>query len=270
MPHQSHLYEELSWREIRDAPKDTVIVIPVGTLEDHGPHLPLNTDVAIVEAVSSRAVELERDIALIMPTQVHGYSPHHMDFPGTITIQGKVFLDYMQDIMRSLAHHGFKRMLMVNGHGSNSAWLENAARLSIVEMPHTLCATVNWWAIPEVTEKVKTMRDSERGGTSHACELETSLMLAIRPDLVHMEKAVKDISYPTSKYFPARDFYYPPGPVHMMRHWSTLSKTGVMGDPTKASAEKGRAWLNAAVEGLRGIIRELYKMEITDRVDHHS
>lgn len=269
MPHRTHLYEELSWSEIRDAPKNTVIVIPVGTLEDHGPHLPLNTDVTIVEAVSRRAVELERDIALIMPTQVHGYSPHHMDFPGTITIQGKVFLDYMQDIMRSLAHHGFKRMLIVNGHGSNSAWLENAARLSIVEMPHTLCAAVNWWAIPEVAEKVKTMRDSERGGTSHACELETSLMLAIRPDLVHMEKAVKDISYPTSRYFPARDFYYPSGPVHMMRHWSTLSKTGVMGDPTKASAEKGRAWLDAAIEGLRGIIREFYGMVITDRVDHH-
>jgi creatinine amidohydrolase len=269
MPHRSHLYDELSWPEVRDAPKDTVIVIPVGTLEDHGPHLPLNTDVVIVEAVSRRAVELEKGITLIMPTQVHGYSPHHMDFPGAITIQGKVFLDYMQDIMRSLAHHGFKRMLMVNGHGSNSAWLENAARLSIVEMPHILCAAVNWWAIPEVAEKVKTMRDSERGGTSHACELETSLMLAIRPDLVQIEKAAKDISYPTSRYFPAWDFYYPSGPVRMMRHWSTLSKTGVMGDPTKASAEKGKAWLEAAVEGLRGIIREFYEIEITDRVDHH-
>ena len=142
-------------------------------------------------------------------------------------------------------------------------------RLSIVEMPHTLCAVVNWWAIPEVAEKVKTMRDSERGGTSHACELETSLMLAIRPDLVQMEKAAKDISYPTSRYFPAWDFYYPSGPVRMMRHWSTLSKTGVMGDPTGASADKGRAWLEAAVEGLRGIIHEFYEMEITDRVNHH-
>jgi creatinine amidohydrolase/Fe(II)-dependent formamide hydrolase-like protein len=68
MPHRSHLYDELSWPEVRDAPKDTVIVIPVGTLEDHGPHLPLNTDVVIVEAVSRRAVELEKGITLIMPT----------------------------------------------------------------------------------------------------------------------------------------------------------------------------------------------------------
>lgn len=269
MSSRSHRYDDLSWPDVRDTPKDTVIVIPVGTLEDHGPHLPLNTDVAIVEAVSRKAVELSKDISLVVPTQVHGYSPHHMDFPGTITIQGKVFLDYIQDIVRSLAHHGFRRILIVNGHGSNSAWLENAARLSIVEMPNILCAVVNWWDIPEVAEKVKAMRDSERGGTSHACELETSLMLTIRPDLVHMEKAVKDISYPTSTYFPARDFYYPSGPARMMRYWSTLSKTGVMGDPTRASAEKGRVWLEAAVEGLGGIIRELYEMKITDRVDHH-
>jgi creatinine amidohydrolase len=262
-------YGELTWPEVKEASKERVVVVPVGTLEDHGFHLPLNTDALIVETVCRKAVETVPDEALLMPTQVHGYSPHHMDFPGPITIRGTVFLEYMLDIVRSLAHHGFRRVLMVNGHGSNSSWLENAARMSIVEMPSILCATVNWWAIPEVAQKVSEMRDSERGGTSHACELETSLMLAIRPDLVRMDKTVRDMRPTESKYFPPWDFYYPSGAVRMMRHWSTLSDSGVMGDPTVASAEKGEAWLNAAVQGLAGIIRDYRKIEITDRVDHH-
>ncbi len=263
------LYGELTWPEVRDASKDRVVVVPVGTLEDHGPHLPLNTDSVIVEAVCRKAVEAAPEKAVLLPVQTHGYSPHHMDFPGTITIRGTVFLEYMLDIVRSLAHHGFKRILLVNGHGSNSTWLENAARLAIVEMPGILCGTINWWAIPEVVKSVTSMRDSERGGTSHACELETSLMLAIRPDLVKMDEAVKELSRGSGKYFPAWDFYYPSGPVRIMKYWSTMSETGVMGDPTVATVEKGEAWLAAAAEGLKGIIKEFCSMDVVGRVDHH-
>ena len=262
-------YEEFTWPEIKKTSKEKVIMLPVGTLEDHGFHLPLNTDVVIVETICKKAVESVEGEALLLPTQIHGFSPHHMDFPGPITIKGTTFLEYMLDIVRSLAHHGFRRILIVNGHGSNSTWLENVARLSIIETPNILCATVNWWAIPDVAQKVMEMRDSERGGTSHACELETSLMLAIRPDLVDMDKAVKDISYPTSNYFPLWDFFYPSGSVRMMKYWSTISETGVMGDPTKASAEKGEVWLNAATKGLGEIIKEFKNIEITSRIDHH-
>ncbi|MBN2336162.1 creatininase family protein [Candidatus Bathyarchaeota archaeon] len=264
-----HLYDELSWPEVKDTSKDLVVVLPVGTLEDHGHHLPINTDVVIVESICRKSVEKIPGEALLMPTQVHGYSPHHMDFPGPITIQGQHFMDYMGDIVSSLAHHGFKRVLMVNGHGSNSPWLEVTARKAIVDNPEILCATTNWWAIPEVAESVKVLRDSGRGGTSHACELETSLMLALRPDLVNMDKAVKDISYQTSSYFPPLDFYHPAGPVRIMPYWSTLSETGVMGDPTSATREKGEAWLNAAADGLVGIIRDFRAYKIRERVDHH-
>jgi creatinine amidohydrolase len=265
----SFLYGELTWPEVKDVSKGRVVVVPVGTLEDHGPHLPINTDVVIVDAVCRRAVEAVPKKALLLPAQVHGYSPHHMDFPGTITISGTVFLEYMLDIVRSLAHHGFRRVLLVNGHGSNSTWLENVARLAIVEMPTVLCGTLNWWAIPEVVESVSSMRGSERGGTSHACELETSLMLALRPDLVKMDEAVKELSRGSGRYFPAWDFYYPSGPVRVMRYWSTMTESGVMGDPTVASVEKGVAWLAAAARGLAGIIEEFGDMDVPERVDHH-
>jgi creatinine amidohydrolase len=121
----------------------------------------------------------------------------------------------------------------------------------------------------EVAEVVRELRSSERGGMSHAGELETSVMLAIRPDLVDMTKVVEDVSYQTSRYFPLRDFYHPSGPVRMMPYWSTLSRTGTRGDPTAATGEKGERWMEAAVEGLIGIIRDFGSLEIGERVDHH-
>jgi creatinine amidohydrolase len=264
------LYEEMKWPEIKKIAKENrVVVLPVGTLEDHGHHLPILTDVLITETICRKAAEKASDSVILMPVQYHGYSPHHMDFPGPITIKGSTFIEYMLDIVRSLVHHGFQRILIVNGHGSNAPWLESVARLAIVEKPDILCALVNWWSIPELVEDVKKTRGSERGGMSHACELETSLMLAIKPELVEMDKAVRDISYQTSQYFPPLDFYYPGGPVMMMPYWSTSSKTGTMGDPTHATREKGERWLASAVEGLVGIIRDFKDFEIRERVDHH-
>lgn len=264
------LYEEMKWPEIKEIAKENrVVVIPIGMLEDHGYHLPIITDVLITYTICRKAAERIADSVILMPPQYHGYSPHHMDFPGPITIKGPTFIEYMLDIIRSLAHHGFRRILLVNGHGSNTPWLEVVARLAVVERPDVLCALVNWWAIPELAEEVKKLRGSERGGMSHACELETSLMLAIKQELVEMDKAVKDVSYQTSRYFPPKDFYYPSGPVTMMPYWSTISRTGTRGDPTHATKEKGEKWLAAAVEGLIGIIREFRELEIRERVDHH-
>jgi len=264
------LYEEMSWPEVRDvAEENRVVVQPVGMLEDHGHHLPLLTDVLITNTICRKVAEKIPESVVLMPIQQHGYSPHHMDFPGSITIKGPTFIEYMLDVIRSIVHHGFRRILLVNGHGSNMPWLETVARLTIVENPHVLCGLVAWWAIPELAEEVKRTRESERGGMSHACELETSMMLAIRPDLVDMTKAVKDMDYRTSKYFPPRDFYYPAGPVSMMSYWSTMSRTGTLGDPTKATKDKGEMWLTAAVVGLASIVQEFRKLEIRERIDHH-
>jgi creatinine amidohydrolase len=266
----TYLYEEMKWPEIKEVVKqDRVVLIPVGTLEDHGLHLPIITDVLINATICKKTAERIPKEVVLLPPHYHGYSPHHMDFPGPISIEGPTFIKYMLDVTKCLVHHGFRRILLVNSHGSNAPWLETVARLTIVAHPNVLCATVNWWAIPEVVEVVKAQRTSERGGTSHAGELETSLMLAIRPDLVDMSKAQKDINYQTSDYFPLDDFFYPSGSVTMMPYWSTLSKTGTMGDPTVATPEKGEQWLKAAVKGLMGIIHDLRKLEIRERVDHH-
>ena len=124
---------------------DIVRVIPAATLEDHGYHLPIDTDVRLVEAIARGAVErfnAQGDAkALLCPTQVHGYTPHHLDFPGSVTLRWNVFVESLLDQGRSLIHHGFDRILIVNGHGSNIPLVNMAARLLNVEHRTAICAS---------------------------------------------------------------------------------------------------------------------------------
>ena len=194
------MFEKLSWPEIDAAAQDEkLILLPVATIEDHGPHLPVDTDVVIVTAICERAAELIPEELILMPTVKIGYSPHHMDFPGTITIRWNTFVEYLLDILRSLIHHGFYKILMVNGHGSNAPLAEMATRLGVVEHPEAQCASVSWWELADVRKVVAEFRESEVA--SHACELETSLYLAIDSDQVRMDKAERDITVPMSPHF---------------------------------------------------------------------
>src|SRR3954454_14169678 len=181
-----HRYAELTWPEVAErVAQDPVCVIPVATLEDHGYHLPIDTDVRIAETLAERAVMSRPGRALLLPTATHGYTPHHMHFPGPITIDWKVFVDYLLDIGRSLFHHGFNRILFVNGHGSHVPLVEIAARVLVVEDPGRIAAAFWYLSSERSAALLRETRDSEHpGGMAHACELETSLYLAIRPDLV--------------------------------------------------------------------------------------
>jgi len=262
------LFGEMTWAEIRDLDKDRVVFQPVGTLEDHGPHLPVDTDVRLVSEVCRLAAEKAPSEVVLMPAVVHGYSPHHMDFPGTVTIKWSTFVEYVLDVCRSLAQHGFRRILIVNGHGSNQNLVEMVARLTIVEFPMVLCAAMFYLTGPKGRAAIDKVRESEYpGGIAHACELETSLYLAIRPEIVDMGKAVKEIGFPESEFV---FFDFVDGPVKMMEYWSTMSKSGVMGDPTKASAEKGRFLLEAAAEEIVDVVRDLHRRRIGKRIDHHA
>ncbi|HJW74078.1 MAG TPA: creatininase family protein [Thermoleophilia bacterium] len=265
---EKHVYREMTWPEVRDvAREDRVVVVPVGTLEDHGPHLPVDTDVRIIEAICERACSRTPDQVVLLPAVTHGYAPHHRDFPGSINIRWDVFVEHLRDITGSLVGHGFRRFVLANGHGSNSPLVNMAARLTIVDHPEAIACDYFYLISPQGLEAVKGVRESEfPGGMAHACELETSIYLALAPALVQMDKAEKDISFPPSDYF---YIDWVNGPGSMMEYWSTLSRTGTMGDPTLASAEKGRVLLDAAVDELVMVIGEMKKREIRKRIDHH-
>lgn len=260
-------YEEFTWPEIRTAvAEQRVAVLPVGTIEQHGPHLPLSTDVLTSTEMSRRAVERIPQEAILLPSVFYAFNEHHLDFPGTIAIAGETFINYVTDIGRSLAHHGFRKILLVNGHGSNVPFLDIVAR-NISNQTASICAMVPWWnLVPR--DVLAEIRESEfPGGMAHGCELETSIILYVRGDLVQMDKAAKDINFQKSDFI----FWDLQGgsPVFFQEWFSRYSKTGIVGDPTKASLDKGRRVTEAVIDQMIALIRDFRKREIQPRVDHH-
>jgi creatinine amidohydrolase len=272
MPKTPYLYEHLTWEEINEAVRDQrCALIPVATIEDHGPHLPVDADVVIVSAITERAAQLAPDEIILLPCVRVGYSPHHIDFPGTLTIRWTTFVEYVLDIARSLAHHGFQKMLIVNGHGSNRPLLEMAARLTMVEHPHVHCAFTSWWDLQDVQVAFNAVRESPV--TAHACEIETSVYLAVDESRVAMDRARPDMSYRMSPHFWADLVGRKPdpsfkNPLWITEYWSVDSVNGVKGDPTKATREKGRVVIDAGGRELVEIVRELRARPIGQRVPH--
>ena len=270
MPYE---FSKLSWPEINDAASaGKVALLPAATLEDHGLHLPVDTDVLIAEAVCRRTAELAPDELVLLPCVTFGYSPHHIDGPGTLTIRWDTFIEYVRQIANSLAYHGFRKILILNGHGSNRPVLDVAARLAIVDNPDVQCGMLSWWDLKRVREAVAEFRESE--WTGHACELETSVYLAVDPGNVHMELARVDVNPRMSPHFWSDLVDQPPAgyatKVNMTEYWSTVSETGTWGDPTVATAEKGEAILRAASDERAEIVRELRVREIRERVPHQG
>jgi creatinine amidohydrolase len=265
------LYEELSWPEVLEVVKeDRVVLLPTATIEDHGPHLPLGTDVTIAWEIAKRAAERIPKDVLLMPPNYHGYSPHHADFPGGIYIKGQTFLDYMLDITRSLIYHGFRRILIYNTHGSNAPWVDIIARLTVMEHPdeEVWCSVANLRGLPEYVKKMDETLEVY-GGSSHAGEFETSVMLALRPDLVDMNRAPREMplwSDGATKDAPLdadRPFHWGG------EWWSAITKSGVMGDATVATSGKGEKLINITVDALVKVIEAAKSWKIRKRVDHH-
>jgi creatinine amidohydrolase len=264
---------KMTWEEVNDAVlAEKVCLIPAATIEDHGLHLPIDTDVVIAESICQATAELIPDEVVLLPCINIGYSPHHIDGPGVLTIRWDTFINYVKDITGSLAYHGFKKFLFVNGHGSNRPVLNMAARLTVVENPDTIAASLSWWELKDVQNAVKKFRESE--WTGHACELETSVYLAVDEDMVYMDKAIKDINPYMSKHFWSDLVNDPPegyaNAVQLNEYWSTVSRTGTWGDATVSTKEKGQIIVSSAANELVEIIRELKDRPVRPRVPHQT
>src|SRR5436190_6425711 len=154
------LYERLTWPEVRRAAsEDRVALIPVATLEDHGPHHPIDADTRVAAELCRRAADGMSSETVLLPAVPHGYSPHHMDFPGTITIGWDTFTRYCTDVGTSLARHGFRRLLYLNGHGSNQNLVETAARLVGVEHPGVLAGAAFYLSGRRSLAAIEELRD---------------------------------------------------------------------------------------------------------------
>jgi creatinine amidohydrolase len=175
-----------------------------------------------------------------------------MDLPGTIDIRMENMLNFVLDITRSVAHHGFKRILLADGHGSNMPILDLVARRTNLETD-ALCGAFIWPSLAK--ETIEQIRESEKpGGMAHACELETSVYLYLDPARVQMDKAKKEIGISPTRFI-WMDLLMS-SPLLLMDRWTRFSKTGVAGDPTLATAEKGKKVFEAVVTALIDLVRE--------------
>jgi creatinine amidohydrolase len=259
---------ELRWNEIAALGRDeTLIIQPTGAIEQHGHHLPIDIDIhnptEMALAVAARTRANGKGTVLIAPPVWWGTSPHHLAYPGTISLKMQTMSDLLVDICSSLHSHGFYRVLFLNGHGGNIGVL-SATALRIAEEVGFSPAVVSYWML--IKDTLREIGDTERGGMGHACEMETSLQLHLRRDRVAMDQAGPDMPRQLTS-FSCIDFR-DPGPVMIPWDFRRDSRTGAMGDPTTATEAKGSRIFNAAVDKVEELSRELLALTRADLRTH--
>jgi creatinine amidohydrolase len=207
---------------------------------------------------------------LVMPTIPYGYNEHALDFPGTIHVAYDTFIAYCLDVVKSVAHAGFDRIVIVDGHGSNEHLCEFIARRATLETD-ALVASTMWTNL--AVEAFEAVRESGPGGAAHACELETSAYLYLEPGRVQMDKAQDHYGGAAGKEgskFLHVDLTKGIGPMKVVRWTSSATPTGVSGAPTLATREKGKATIEGAAQNLADFVREFRAMEKGERRDHRA
>ena len=243
-------WERLTAPELQAlAARNALPVLPVGSLEQHGPHLPVWTDSHAAHALSVRAAEqaaAATDLpAVVLPPLWLGLSEHHFPFGGTISLDYATFHAVLRCIVRSLRADGFSRLFIVNGHGGNIEPLAVSARELAHEFAIPVVATT--WPNAAPAEIAATL--TAQPGIQHACEGETSLWLALDPDQVRRDRIADTLSNEAA----------PPAPPGTSRFWSfeeRAPRTGVRGDPRAATAEKGERIMEAVTAGLVRMMRD--------------
>ena len=227
---------------------DALAVLPIGSLEQHGPHLPVITDTASASAAAIRAARLVADEmpVLVLPGLWTGMSEHHLPFGGTISLNFTELRGVLSGVVRSLRAIGFARLLIVNGHGGNIDPLAVAARELAHDYGLPVIACTPWFLTRDRVAEIAQTKETP----AHACEGETSVMLAVAPELVRADRfdeAVRQRPEPVPKY------------DGFSRFWSFSERapvTGVRGDPRSATAAKGERFLDIQAEALAAAMRD--------------
>jgi len=246
------LIEEMTPQEITDAMKEVdTVLVPLGSVEQHGPHLPVGTDTLIPITVAKCVAERAR--VLVAPQVYYGNSLSMVDMKGVFTITPDTLASLLLDLCKSFSRQGFKKIVFINGHGGNRQVLSFIGQKARIETG-ALIVRIDWWDI--TAEEIPKICERE---VVHADEGETSMMLACRPDLVDMKKAVKDETY--DKLVNVLTSGKPKNRPEVYVPFSKWSKTGLMGDATKASKIKGEKILNSVVNNIVNFLQQLNKLQ---------
>lgn len=235
--------QEVAWARLTAAEiqararPETVVLIPVASVEQHGPHLATGVDMWLASAVAERTarkLQAAGTPALVTPCIWSGLAEHHMEFGGTLTLDEAGFAAVVGGIARSVARHGFRRIALVNGHGGNVEAIATAAIILTRTLGVPVTGVTYWLANADTFGAILETQPN----VMHACEAETSMMMAVQPDCVRGANIARAV--------PTRAI--PPAPPGFKRHraFAEMTDTGVLGDPRTASAAKGERLLDAA------------------------
>jgi len=251
-----YLLAKMTWQEVEDRLKECdIALVPLGSTEQHGPALPVDNDHYIATELAYRAAEMVWDShkVVVTPTIAFGFSPHHMEFKGTITLSELTLSSLIADVCHSLAQHGFRKIILVNGHGGNETAIQNALH----DLQGNIDAkvySVSWWNL--VTDKVKEVVTPP---VYHACDMETSVAWYLGQRVLE-DKRVDEPGKVLVPGFVIPDMLAPPPKVSTSYSMKEITDSGVVGYSTKATKEKGKFIIDAVLERLTGFIREIAKM----------
>ncbi|BAZ03432.1 creatininase [Calothrix sp. NIES-3974] len=251
-PHRFFPY--LTWTDIDTmSDKENVVIIqPVGAIEQHGPHLPIIVDAAIGMGVLGKALaKLPPHIpAYALPSLYYGKSNEHWHFPGTITLSTETLSATLMEVADSIYRAGFRKLVLMNSHGGQPQVMQMVARDLHIKYADFTVFPLFTWRVPNITKELLTTQEAQEG--MHAGDAETSIIMSLLPEQVRIERAVAE---------------YPPSPGKLLSwernlpvSWATrdISKSGVIGDPTTASKEKGDRILESVSDGWVQVIEEIY------------
>lgn len=241
------LLQNLTWPDVDALSRDMPVIFPVAALEQHGRHMPVFTDSLLMGEIARRAEEHLDGRALFAPLQWLGNSHHHLDFPGTLSAEPRVYLDLLGGLLENFIAHGFKRLLILNGHGGNDVPGKQAVfevRQRHRDRRDLLLLFATYWHLG--ADAGKSHPDLRQSVMGHACEWETSMVLRLAPELVKSQKSVP-AQAPGNAFEPAA------------RGWTMADRSehGHVGDPQHATAEKGEALFQAFTTGAVAMIERM-------------